>query len=248
MEALRLEDVTVVLGGEAVLEDISFSMDRGEFMGILGPNGAGKTVLLKTILGVIRPSRGRVVVLGREPQAARDRIGYVPQRETMSLDLPVSGLEVLELAASVKGIRDRGEIERVLEAVGLRAEELEKKRYGWLSGGTQQRILLARALLGDPELLLLDEPLSAVDAPTRRDILDFLGEMKGRKTIIMVTHDPNDLVGLADSIMLLNRRIFSLGTPAEVCRPEILSSFYGSKVVVAEVGGCTYVISGDRHA
>ncbi len=248
MEALRLEEVTVVLGGEAVLEDVSFSMREGEFLGILGPNGAGKTVLLKTILGVIRPSRGRVTVLGGDPREARDRVGYVPQRETMSLDLPVSGLEVLELAASVKGIRDRREIERVLEAVGLSAEELEKKRYGWLSGGTQQRILLARALLGDPELLLLDEPLSAVDAPTRRDILNFLRGMKGEKTIIMVTHDPNDLVDLADTIMLLNRRIHSIGPTSAVCRPETLSSFYGTSVVVAEVGGCTYVISGDRHA
>lgn len=222
---LKLEGVTVKYEERVALEDVTFEVPRPSFLLIVGPNGAGKTTLLKTALGLVRPSAGRVEVLGLEvPRLSREvrkRVGYVPQRDRIDPSMPVLVKDVVLMGRVARvgvGRRLRREdFERAreaLEAVGLL--ELWDEPFSHLSGGQQQRVLVARALAAEPDLLMLDEPLSGVDAISRDAILDALVETcKSGIGVVLVAHDLDAVADVADYVLLLDKRVMWFGRAAE---------------------------------
>ncbi|RLE75946.1 MAG: metal ABC transporter ATP-binding protein [Thermoprotei archaeon] len=225
MDVIRASSLTVRLNGRVVLEDVTFRVRAPEIFCIVGPNGAGKTTLLRATLGLVKPERGWVRVLGvdptERPRDVRRLVGYVPQRTSLNLDAPVLVRDVVLMGRAAKGRigpfsdEDYEAAMRALEAVGL--ADLWDEPFRHLSGGQQQRVLLARALCAEPRLLLLDEPLTGVDLASRSAIVRVLREMPKRSVaVVMVTHDISEVVGLADEVMLLNRRVLAVGRPREV--------------------------------
>ena len=255
MKAIKAENLTILYDGKPALEGVSFSLDDGETLLLLGPNGAGKTSLLKTISCFHREYSGKLEVFGREPCEARELIGYVPQSHSLNERVPLTALEVVAMGA----IYRRGFVhfkippevleraERALEFVGLGG--LGERLFSQLSGGQKQRVLLARALISDPKLLLLDEPLSALDPSARAEVAGVLGKIKSRKglTMVITTHDINPLLDIGDRVMLINKRLIAFGRPGEVLTDEIIKSVYGPLARVIPVGGKLFCITGDVH-
>ncbi|MCW5954817.1 MAG: anchored repeat-type ABC transporter ATP-binding subunit, partial [Propionibacteriaceae bacterium] len=194
-DALKVTGLTVRLGGRRVLEDVSFALDTGEFMGLIGPNGAGKTTALRSILGLIRTETGRVEVEGSSGLAARSRIGYVPQRHEFAWDFPIT-VEDTVMTGRIRRIgwfrRPKAvDFEAAAEALErVRMSQLATRPVGELSGGQRQRVLVARALALHPRLLLLDEPFTGLDMPTQELLLELFRELSGEdKAVLMTTHD-----------------------------------------------------------
>lgn len=229
---ISVENVSFSYGSQPVLRDITFRIHPGDFLAIIGPNGSGKTTLLKIILGLLRPERGRVLISGqkREDFADGPAIGYVPQKATHFDPLfPASAREVVAMAlrAPRPGSRDarREEetaIRRALQVVGM--DEFESRRIGRMSGGQQQRIFIARAIVNRPRILFLDEPTTGVDAETQShfyELLDHLVKDEGI-TIVLITHD----IGIVDRhitrVACLNERLVYHGSHAEFCRSDTL--------------------------
>lgn len=216
--AIEVERVSYSYEGAEVLMDVTFSLERGEFLGIIGPNGGGKTTLLKLLLGILKPDRGKIRILGQEPHDASHRVGYVPQNMGSSRSFPVSVMEVAlmgRLSRSRMGRRyteeDREKVRQVLEKVGM--WEYRNRPIGKLSGGQRQRVFIARALCTDPEILFLDEPTAGVDAEFQTHIYDFLKELNREVTIVVITHDIGIVSSYMKSIACLNRHfIFHEGS------------------------------------
>ncbi|MEO0025324.1 MAG: metal ABC transporter ATP-binding protein [candidate division WOR-3 bacterium] len=255
--AVEFERVTVSFPRQIALEDVSFRLERGEFLGVIGPNGSGKTTLLKTVLGLFKPAAGKVRVLGAEwagISRVRQRIGYVPQRKPIDPNMPVSALEAVLMGTyaglglfRLPGKKEREQAWAALAAVGL--EKNANHVAGHLSGGQQQRLFLARALVSAPELLLLDEPTAGVDVVTRRQMVELIRRVhqEWKLTTIYVTHDLNEVMSCSDRIILLNRRVFGFGPCGEVVNSENMSRLYQSGVQIVEQDGQRYVITGDYH-
>lgn len=204
-----------------VLEKISFSIKKGEYIGIFGPNGGGKTTLLRLLIGLLTPLSGSIEILGGLPQDVSHRIGYVPQVRRFDKQFPISVMEVVLQGrlAHHKGFlnfsdEDKKIAMEAIERVGL--QEIASSSFGQLSGGQVQRILIARALASQPEILLLDEAMAGVDPLALKDILDFLLTMKGEITILLVTHELQAVAADMDRLFCINREI-STYTPKEVC-------------------------------
>ncbi len=215
-EIVRLEDVSVRYDGIVVLEDINLSVYEDDFLGIIGPNGGGKTTLLKTILGLVKPSQGRVSVLGNPPNKARRLMGYVPQYNLFDRDFPLSALEVVLMGRYGQvGLFKRYSREDKKLALNALAEvgmlELKHRQIGSLSGGEQQRIFIARALVAHPQILLLDEPTASIDTPMQAGLYELLSELKRRMAIVLVSHDISAVSIYVDKIACLNRRLFYHG-------------------------------------
>jgi ABC-type Mn2+/Zn2+ transport system ATPase subunit len=203
--AVRFENVSIALGGRAVLKDASFSIRSGERTAFLGPNGGGKTTLVKILLGILSPDRGRVAFLdGTGNETPRPRAGYLSQRSTLTADAPLSGLDLVSLSLSPKagfrGLEDVKEAARAaLLRAGLPADRIELP-VGRLSGGQRQRVLLARAIAGSPALIVLDEPDTALDAAGLATLRRLVAEeVAGGRTVVYVTHD-SDAMGGADAV------------------------------------------------
>lgn len=214
--AIELTDVVFSYGGgaaEPALEDVSLVVERGEYLVLLGPNGGGKSTLLKLILGLETPARGTVSVLGMRPEAARGRVGYLPQEHQGTMRrAPVTVQENVLLGrpgAGGWGFRhtaaDREAAERALRRVGL--WDLRERLMPELSGGQRQRACIARALAGEPELLLLDEPLASVDVGARESLFAFLESMAGVVTMVMVSHDVSVISRSVSSVACVNRTL-----------------------------------------
>jgi len=236
---------------QPVIENLSFEISRGEFIAVLGPNGSGKTTMLRLILGLLRPEKGRIEVFGydsRERSKFIDYVGYLPQREEIFEDIPLSVSQVIKIPLLSKG-KKVGD-EKVREILSL--VEMEDKfdvRFSELSGGQQQRVLLARALVNDPELILLDEPFNGVDIPSQKKIMEALDSLSSEgKTIIVVVHNINPVLHEVDRVILLNRKIVALGTPNKVFTEENIIKAYGSSIplVICEEG-YTHPLYGDQH-
>ncbi|MCG8342557.1 MAG: ABC transporter ATP-binding protein [Chlorobiales bacterium] len=239
-ELVALTDVSVVIGGTKILEGLSMSIGEGEFVGIVGPNGGGKTTLLRVILGLQKPTSGNVRVFGQDPVMSRKRIGYVPQHLIFDRDFPITaGETVLTGRLSRKGLfrrygkEDRREAEKALETVGLAG--LKKRQVGDLSGGELQRLLIARALAGQPELLLLDEPTSSIDPEMKTTIYDLLDDLVESMTIIMVTHDTGAISRNVSRIACLNCRV-TMHEPEAVTN-DMLSETYRYPVDIVKHQG-----------
>ncbi|EFK07558.1 putative ABC transporter, ATP-binding protein [delta proteobacterium NaphS2] len=195
-----------------VLEDISFTLKEGDFLGMIGPNGGGKTTLLKLLLGILKPDRGLIRVLGEEPHRARRRVGYVPQNTDSNNTFPVSVMDVVlmgRLAISRMGksfsAKDRPMAEEALRKVGM--WNSKNTPIGKLSGGQRQRVLIARALVAEPEILFLDEPTAKVDPEFESNIYDFLKELNRRATIVTITHDVGVISRYVKSVACVNRTL-----------------------------------------
>jgi zinc/manganese transport system ATP-binding protein len=253
MSVIELDCVTIRLGGRSVLADASFAIERGEFIGVLGPNGAGKTTLMRAILGLIAPSGGSIRVFDRFPQRGDADIGYLPQVRTVLPDLHVRGLDFI--ASCVRGERwgvpvlgqvDRDMINKTLVAVGAR--ELAERPLAEMSGGERQRLLLAQALLGEPRLLLLDEPLISLDHRYQEAVVELVrGFARERNiTVLFSAHELNQLVGALDRVLYLGNGQAALGTIEDVVTSPVLSRLYGTDIEVVRAGGHIFVLSRGR--
>ncbi len=255
---VSLENVTVIYEDKIALENVSFKLEEPAFLTIIGPNGAGKTTLLKTLLGLVKPIKGRVTVLGHDVlknwRKVRRLTGYVPQRERIDSSIPILVRDIVLMGRIPQvnpGFRlIKEDLEKAKEALKkVDLEEYWDKPFSHLSGGQQQRVLIARALAAEPNLLLLDEPLSGVDATSQEIILKTLKEAVKRGVgVIMVTHDVNPVMEITDYLLLLNRKVIGFGKPQEQIKPDKLHALYGRKVEIIRMGETCYVIGGDAHA
>ncbi|MCS6784403.1 MAG: metal ABC transporter ATP-binding protein [Candidatus Caldarchaeum sp.] len=232
-EGLRAENLTVVYERVVALEDVSFSVSHGSMTAVVGPNGAGKSSLLKAAVGLVKPFRGRVTVLGDTVEKARGRIAYVPQREDVYWDYPLTVWDVVAMGrfkavGYLKTVGKNDEkVLKALERTGLTS--LMDRKISELSGGQQQRVFLARAIAQEAELYLLDEPLKGIDAESEDKLLILLHELKQEgKTIVMSTHDLSSTFELFENILLLRNRVVAFGPPEKVLTSENLSAAYGS--------------------
>lgn len=250
---VELNHATIQIGGHAILKDVSFAVEPGEFIGVLGPNGAGKTTLMRSILGLLPPSAGRLTVFGRAPQCGDGSIGYLPQLRTVLPDLRVRGLDYI--ASSLHGERwglpslsaaDRAAIEETLDAVGAR--DLSERALSDMSGGERQRLLLAQAIIGAPKLLLLDEPLISLDARHQEVVIDVIKKIcRERKiTVLFSAHELNQLLGAIDRVLYLGNGQAELGHVDDVVTAPVLSRLYGTEIEVLRAGGHIFVLSRGR--
>jgi zinc/manganese transport system ATP-binding protein len=251
---LRVEDVSVSLGGRRVLDRVAFSIDAGEFCGLIGSNGAGKTTLLRVILGLIAPSGGRIVVTGGNRSRQDPWVGYVPQKITLEADVPLRardlvglGLDGHRFGISRPSVKRRAAIDEMLEAVG--ATSFANARVGNLSGGEQQRVMIAQALISRPKLLLLDEPLANLDIRSAAEVVDLLARIAAdhRISVLLSAHDMNPLMGVMERVVYLADGRAASGTTDQVVRTETLSRLYGHHVEVIHAAGRVIVVSGAEH-
>jgi zinc/manganese transport system ATP-binding protein len=240
--ALTVSGLGVTLGGRQILRGVDFEVAPGEFVGLIGSNGAGKTTLLRTILGFQAPTRGRVRV-------ARDSIGYVPQKMLLDPDAPVRARDLVALGidGSRLGLPLRSpakwrQVDEMLAAVD--AQAFANERVGRLSGGEQQRVLIAHALIRRPSLLLLDEPLANLDVRSAADVVALLHRLarEHRIAILLSAHDMNPLLDVMDRIVYLAEGRAAVGSVDEVVRGDVLSELYGHHVDVIRVHGRILVV------
>jgi ABC-type Mn2+/Zn2+ transport system ATPase subunit len=255
--AIRFEGVTLEVEGTPALEDVTLEIPEGRFVGVIGPNGSGKTTFLKSILGLIPASRGRIFVgdiCCHKLRKVRKEIGYVPQTQRVDPHFPVKVIDVvlMGLYPALGLIRRPGRAEReramaALEAVGM--ADFARRPAGHLSGGQRQRVNIARALVRNPKILLLDEPHTGLDVESQRSVMELIQathEAHGL-TSLLVTHDVNFVLPYLDLVLCLNRRVFAYGPPGEVLVKEVLEEMYGGEVHVHEAHGRPFVIAGDHH-
>ncbi len=230
--ALHVHDVTVRFGEATVLDHVGFDVDAGHFLAIVGPNGAGKSTLVKVILGLVSPVKGHTAVFGVDAGVAPERIGYVPQLKTFDRSFPATAVElVVSGSRRVWPIRvhrdERARALAVLADVG--AERLADRSLARLSGGELQRAYLARALVREPDLVLLDEPATGVDFLAEHDLYDLLERYQARSgaTVAMVTHDLAAARYHATRVLVLNRRLHGFGLPEDVLCEACLKEAFG---------------------
>ncbi len=238
---LDLRSVSAGYGGDTVLADVDLELHPGEFVGIVGPSGSGKSTLLRVLLGTVDTAGGTL------ERARGTRIGYVPQVEQINWDFPVTVSECVLMSRSRGRLApwaskaEKAEVARVLDRLGI--GDLAGRHIRALSGGQQQRVFLARAMLAEPDLLLLDEPTSGVDVRTRHEILHLLGELNAAGLgIVLTTHDLNGIAAHLPRLVCLNRTVIGAGSPAEVLVPDVLEATYGSPMEVLEHGGMRVVV------
>ncbi len=235
--AIALHDVSVAYDHSRVLSQITLGIETGEFVGVVGPNGAGKTTLLNALLGLVPLARGTIQLHGRPIAEARRNIAYMPQREVVDWTFPVTVEDVVMMGrqARIGWMRrptqqDHKVVDRAIEKVQM--SDLQCSPIGELSGGQQQRVFLARALAQEGDLLLLDEPLTGVDATTQETILKLLQNYRSeRRTVLMTTHDLGSARLVCSKLLFLNRVLMAYGTPTETFIPEVLEKTYGGHIL-----------------
>jgi ABC-type Mn2+/Zn2+ transport system ATPase subunit len=238
---LAVAHLTVRYNGHNALEDVTFHLHEGERIAIVGPNGAGKSTLIKTVAGVLQPNSGDVTISGTRPNK-HICIGYIPQRNQVDWAFPVSVADVVMMGRSAKlgpfnwpHKKDWDVVNHALETVELR--HLATRQISQLSGGQQQRMFIARALAQESELMLMDEPLTGLDAPSQEGILNLLDRLKQEKVTVMVaTHDLDQAAKHFDRIMLLNHRLIAFDKPNVVLHTDNLLRAYGGRMRIDTEG------------
>jgi zinc/manganese transport system ATP-binding protein len=248
---MAVDDVTVQLAGREVLRGVSFSLHAGEVTGLIGLNGAGKTTLIRVILGLQPATRGTVTIGGRARDRRKPMIGYVPQKFLLEPDLPLRardvvalGLDGHRLGIPLPSRRREERVDEALRAVG--AEHFGKTRVGNLSGGEQQRVLIAHALISRPRLLLLDEPLANLDIVSAQEVVQLLASLAREQgiSVFISAHEMNTLLPVMDRIVYLADGRSAVGTADEVIRSDVLSDLYGHHVDVLRLHGRVLVVPG----
>jgi zinc/manganese transport system ATP-binding protein len=248
---LSVEGISVRLSGREILRDVSFAIRPGEFTGLIGSNGAGKTTLLRVILGLQAPDSGRVLLDGHPRSHRNPVIGYVPQKFLLDADMPLRARDLVGLGIDAQrfGIpwpsrARRALVDQMLQAVDATA--FADARVGLLSGGEQQRVLIAHALIARPKLLLLDEPLANLDLRAGREVVALLARIAAEQhvAVLISAHEMNALLPAMDRIVYIADGRAASGTTAEVVRADVLSELYGSHVDVLNVHGRVLVVAG----
>lgn len=243
---LEIHDLTVSYERKPVLYGVDLTLESGSLVGVVGPNGAGKTTLIKTIMGIVPANGGWVKIFGQPYSKAVTRVGYVPQRESVDWDFPVTVMDLVLMgryghAGLMRrvGKRDREIARECLEKVNM--SPFAERQIGNLSGGQQQRVFLARALAQESDLYLMDEPFVGVDAATETAIVELLRELKNRgKTLVVVHHDLSTAREYFDQLILLNMRLVAYGPVEETYTSELLQKTYGGRLtILSEVAGKT---------
>jgi manganese/zinc/iron transport system ATP- binding protein len=236
--ALEVHDLTVSYHRRPVLWNVDLAIPPGKLVGILGPNGAGKSTLIKAIMGLLPLSSGWVQVFGRPVEAMRDKVGYVPQRESVDWSFPVTAMDVVLMGryGAVPWWRrvprkDRERARHCLDKVGMLP--YANRQISNLSGGQQQRVFLARALAQESQIYLMDEPFAGVDAATESAIVKLLQELReAGKTVLVVNHDLQTAREYFDMLILLNMRLVAFGRTDDVFTPELLQKTYGGRLTI----------------
>ena len=251
---VELSEVSSSYGNTVALENVSLKIHPGQFMAIVGPNGGGKTTLLRTILGMVPVSSGKVLLRGQHlARGSLEHIGYVPQLEAIDWNFPITVEEVIAMGFFVKnrwfcaiGEKEKKKLHNIMERLNLTG--LGNRHIRELSGGQQQAVFIGRALLGDPELILLDEPASGLDIRSRDDVIHFLHEINHQGVAIVLTaHDLNWVAAHLPWAVCLNHRLIAEGRPEEIFNPEVLKEAYSGELVVIHQDGM--VMIGERpHA
>jgi zinc/manganese transport system ATP-binding protein len=256
---VELRGAAVRLGGRPIFGSVDLTVGRGEFLAVLGPNGAGKSTLMRAILGLVPLASGSVTVLGGSPAQARPRIGYLPQRRSFDRATRLRGVDLVRLG--VDGARwgvpvplsrtalarrrdERARVERVIDMVG--AGDYARRPIGELSGGEQQRLLIAQALVRNPELLILDEPLDSLDVPNQVSVAALIGRIAHAAgiSVLLVAHDVNPLLGHIERVIYLAGGHALAGTVEEVITAPKLTSLYGAPIEVLQTSDGRLVVVG----
>ena len=248
-----VDHVTAGYGRRTALADVSLTIRPGSLLAVIGPNGAGKSTLLKLIAGLLKPTSGRLTVLGGPPGSAARSIAYLPQAEAVDWEFPVTVEEVVMMGRYARlglgrqpGRTDHERVSAALETVGMGAEV--DRQIGALSGGQRRRVFLARALAADPDLYLLDEPVTGVDARTQEDLMDVLeAEARAGKTVIATTHDLICAAQRFHQAALLNGRLVAEGSADLVLDQQLLSETYGGHVLVLPGDGGQMILDDAHH-
>jgi ABC-type Mn2+/Zn2+ transport system ATPase subunit len=249
--AIEVSGVTVGYDGRAALEHVSLRVDPGALVAIFGPNGGGKSTLLKVIAGVLRPWSGEVSVFGGAAGASSHRVAYVPQAELVDWSFPVSVWDVAMMGRYPRlgpfrgaGSRDRRAVQAALEQVGM--AELARTQIGSLSGGQRRRAFLARALASEPDLYLLDEPVTGVDPTTQEDLMAVLdAEAAAGRTVLATTHDLAAAAEYFRRVIGVNRHVVADGPASLVLDPDVLARAYGGHLLILE--GRTVLLDDAHH-
>lgn len=236
--SIEVHNLTVSYDGGPVLWDIDFELPQGQIIGVIGPNGSGKTTLLKAIMGLLEPSSGFIKIFDKPLDEVREKVAYVPQRESVDWDFPASVFDVVLMGRYRKKNllkrTNQADIEianQCIEKVGL--TEFKNRQISQLSGGQQQRVFIARALAQKADVYLMDEPFVGVDAATESSILNLLQEMKAEgKTVLIIHHDLQTVSEYFDYLVLLNTRLIAKGNLQEVLTKENLSNAYGGQLTL----------------
>ena len=238
--ALEIHDMTVAYHRKPVLWDIDLAVPEGKLVGIVGPNGAGKTTLIKAVLGLVPLASGKVEIYGRPYQQQRHLIGYVPQRESVDWDFPVTVRDVVLMGTYGRlgwvrrpGRAEREIANRCLDQVGM--SDFANRQIRQLSGGQQQRVFLARALAQDAPVYFMDEPFSGVDAATEAAIIELLQKLRSSgKTVFVVHHDLQTVRSYFDYVILLNMRLVACGPTESTFTPANLHETYGGRLTILD--------------
>ncbi len=226
---IKFEKVSFCYQIKPILKDVNLTIDEGDFIGIIGPNGGGKTTLLKLLMGMLTPHTGHIKVFNKDPKEIRDKIGYVPQSYNIDKSFPITTLEVVLLGMLTrsrfgffsKKLKD--EAKTLLDLLGLK--NFIYKPFGKLSGGQIQRALIARALISDPQILILDEPIANIDIASQKNILNLLTNTEKKRTILMVSHDLQTIINEVKKIITVQCQVSNL-LPKEVCEHFTLGLYH----------------------
>jgi zinc/manganese transport system ATP-binding protein len=251
-----VQDAGVSIGDRPVWDHVTFSVNPGDFMAVLGPNGAGKSTLLKAVLGLVPVASGTVRVGGRAPGAANHEIGYLPQRRSFDPNLRVRGVDIVRLGLDgdrwgvplTRRKEARVRVAQLIDLVG--ASELAERPIGQLSGGEQQRLLIAQALARRPRLLLLDEPLDSLDLTNQAAIAALVARISEEEdlAVMIVAHDVNPVLPYVDRVLYLARGRSAVGTPHDVITGPTLSSLYSAPIEVLQTRDGRLVVVGQPEA
>jgi zinc/manganese transport system ATP-binding protein len=259
VNAVELRNAEARIGGRTIWHDVSITVERGEFVAVLGPNGAGKSTLVRAILGLQPLSTGSATVLGERPGEANDRIGYLPQRRSFDESTRIRGVDVVRLGLDgarwgipMPGPRSRSAAARVDDVIALvGATEYAGRPIGELSGGEQQRLLIAQALVRRPQLLLLDEPLDSLDLTNQVGVAALVQRICHEEdvAVLLVAHDVNPIIGYLDGVIYFAAETAIEGRPEDVISAETLTALYGVPIDVLHASDGRLVVVGapDLH-